>query len=177
MAPEQARGERVDRRADVFAAGMIIWEILAGRRLFKGVTDVAVLQRIVGNQIPSPRTVAPDVPERLEAICMKALAHRREDRHATAADLATELEEALDALACAAPCATPASWSRRTSRPISSRFKALVESQLSGSRIGHDAHDPATFDPVRSGSGRGSSCRSSTRRRPSRRRTCAIRTR
>src|SRR4051812_36002706 len=96
MAPEQAMGERVDRRADIFGAGMILWEMLAGRRLFKGVADVAVLQKIVNNQIPSPMTIKPDVPVRLEVICMKALAHDRNNRYATAADFAADLEDAIE---------------------------------------------------------------------------------
>ena len=54
MAPEQALGERVDRRADVFSVGMILWEVLAGKRLFKGVPDVAILQKIVGRLRPEP---------------------------------------------------------------------------------------------------------------------------
>ena len=97
MAPEQAMGEKVDRRADIFTVGMILWEVLAGKRLFKGVPDVAVLQKIVNGGIPSPRTIDPDVPEQLEAICMKALAHNREDRYATAAEMAAALEAATDA--------------------------------------------------------------------------------
>jgi serine/threonine protein kinase len=98
MAPEQAMGERVDCRADVFSVGMMLWEALAGTRLFRGVNDVVVLQRIAAGDIPSPRTVRPDIPENLEAICMKALSHDKEDRHASARDLQHALEKALEEL-------------------------------------------------------------------------------
>src|SRR4051794_19400998 len=87
MAPEQAQGERVDRRADIFSVGVMLWEAATGKRLWKGVPDIPILQRLLSGEIPKPRTVRPEVPERLEAIIMKALAHRREDRYANAVDL------------------------------------------------------------------------------------------
>ena len=95
MAPEQAMGEKVDRRADIFSCGMILWEMLTGRRMFKGVPDVAALQRIVSGDLPTVRSVVPDVPERLEQICAKALAQNRDVRYATAADMAADLEDAI----------------------------------------------------------------------------------
>jgi len=95
MAPEQAQGEKVDRRADIFSVGMMLWDVLGGRRPFQGLQDVAILHKIMLGDIPRPSTAAPDVPAALEAICMKALAHDREDRFATAAEMATALEEAL----------------------------------------------------------------------------------
>jgi serine/threonine-protein kinase len=98
MAPEQAQGERVDRRADVFSVGMILWEVLAGHRPFRRMPDVAVMNKIIRGDIPSPRSVDPGIPASLEAICMKALALRREDRFETAAEMAAALELALDAL-------------------------------------------------------------------------------
>jgi serine/threonine-protein kinase len=96
MGPEQARGERVDRRADVFSVGVMLWEAATGKRLWKGVPDITILQRLLAGEIPTPRSVKPDVPEKLEAIILKALAHQREDRYATAADLAMDLEGFLD---------------------------------------------------------------------------------
>ena len=98
MAPEQALGEKVDRRADVFAVGIMLWEALAGRRPFKGHNDVVILQKLVAGEIPSPGTVREDIPELLEAICMKALAHDREERYATAEDMQRALEAALEKL-------------------------------------------------------------------------------
>jgi serine/threonine-protein kinase len=98
MAPEQAMGERVDARADVFSVGMMLWEALAGKRLFRGMNDVVVLQRIASGDIPSPRTERPDIPELLEAVCMKALAHDRHERYPSARALQHALEQALEAL-------------------------------------------------------------------------------
>jgi serine/threonine-protein kinase len=96
MAPEQARGERVDRRADIFSAGVMLWEAATGRRLWKGIPDLTVLHRLINGDIPAPRDIDPEVPEGLEKIVMKALALRREDRYSTSVELATALEELLD---------------------------------------------------------------------------------
>jgi serine/threonine protein kinase len=96
MAPEQARGERVDRRADIFSAGVMLWEAATGRRLWKGIPDLTVLHRLINGDIPSPRDIDPEVPEALENIVMKSLALRREDRYSTSVELATAIEEMLD---------------------------------------------------------------------------------
>jgi serine/threonine-protein kinase len=96
MGPEQARGERVDRRADLFSVGVMLWEAAAGKRLWKSVPDITILQRLLAGDIPSPRSVNPATPEGLEAIVLKALAQSRDDRWATAHDLQIALEEYLE---------------------------------------------------------------------------------
>ena len=96
MAPEQGRGERVDRRADIFSVGVMLWEAAVGKRLWKGVPDITILQRLLAGEVPTPRSARPEVPEKLEAIIMKALAHQRDDRYATAADLQAALETYLE---------------------------------------------------------------------------------
>jgi serine/threonine protein kinase len=97
MAPEQARGEPVDRRADLFSIGILLWEAATGTRMWKGVPDLSLLQRLLNGDIPTPRSISPDVPERLEAIILKCLALDREDRYATALDLQAALDAHLDA--------------------------------------------------------------------------------
>jgi serine/threonine protein kinase/ABC-type branched-subunit amino acid transport system substrate-binding protein len=92
VAPEQARGETVDRRADVYSVGVVLWELLTGRRLWSGLTQIEMLRRVVAGDVMTPRSVDPRIPAELEEICMKALAFRREDRYGTAAELATDLE-------------------------------------------------------------------------------------
>src|SRR5580700_9413380 len=96
MAPEQARGERVDRRADLFSMGVMMWEAATGKRLWKGVPDITILQRLLSGEIQTPRSVKPEVPEKLETIIMKALSHQREDRYETAADLQNAVDAYLE---------------------------------------------------------------------------------
>ena len=98
MAPEQARGGAVDRRADLFACGIVLWEALATKRLFKGDGEAETLNRVLYDAIAPPSSVRPDVPQPLEAICMKALSRDVDERYATAQDFGDELEKAARAL-------------------------------------------------------------------------------
>ena len=94
MAPEQARGTEVDRRADIFAMGIVIWECLAQKRLFKGEGEADTLNRVLYEPIPSCKLANPDVPAALEAVVMKALDRNRDKRFDTASDLGDALEKA-----------------------------------------------------------------------------------
>jgi serine/threonine protein kinase len=92
MSPEQVQGRPLDRRSDVFAIGIVLWELIAGRRLFAGDAEFAVLQRIVEGVVPPLSTVRPDVPPALEAAVMRALHSDRDQRYPTARDLQRDLE-------------------------------------------------------------------------------------
>jgi serine/threonine protein kinase len=98
MAPEQARSEKIDRRADVFAMGICLWEMLARRRLFKSEAEGETLNRLLYEPIPLLRSVDPELPAELEAICAKALARDLDQRFATAAEFSDALEDAARAL-------------------------------------------------------------------------------
>jgi serine/threonine-protein kinase len=96
MAPEHAVGQNVDRRADIFCVGVILWEIATGRRMWKDMDDLQIVQALVRGEIPrSPRSIDPTVPEQIDAICVKALAQRPEDRYATAEEFRADLEQFL----------------------------------------------------------------------------------
>jgi serine/threonine protein kinase len=96
MSPEQACGADVDRRTDIFACGVILWNVATGSRLWLDRSDAEVAQALRdGDYEPSPRSLFPAVPEELDAICRKALAFRREDRYATADDMRAALEAFL----------------------------------------------------------------------------------
>ena len=92
MSPEEARGDAIDRQSDLFAFGVMLWKAATGQRLWRGLTGMQTLYRLHSGDIPSPRTVNPTVPERLEAICMRALAHDRAQRYATAAEMRADLD-------------------------------------------------------------------------------------
>jgi hypothetical protein len=93
MAPGQMRGEAVDRRADIYSAGCLLWAIAARQKLWKDVPDIKIMRRVVLGDVPSPRTVDPECAEELVRIIAKALAPSREDRYATALELQTDLEQ------------------------------------------------------------------------------------
>jgi len=100
MAPEQARGAAIDRRADLFSCGIVLWEALALKRLFKGDGEAATLNRVLFDPIAPPSTHQADIPASLEAVCMRALARDPDQRFATAEAFADELEREARGLSC-----------------------------------------------------------------------------
>jgi serine/threonine-protein kinase len=92
MAPEQIMAARVDRRADVFAAGIVLHEALTGQRLFRARDESEAIRLVCEEPIPTPSSRCPDVPPALDAIVMCALDRDRERRFATAALFLEELE-------------------------------------------------------------------------------------
>ncbi|MGH7434406.1 MAG: serine/threonine-protein kinase, partial [Polyangiaceae bacterium] len=99
MAPEQARGDtEVDHRADIFAAGVVLWEVLVGRRLFKGDGEAQTLNKVLTDPIPAVGSAWPGVPPSLEAITARALERDRTIRYGTARELAEDLEKEARAL-------------------------------------------------------------------------------
>jgi serine/threonine-protein kinase len=97
MAPEQAEGiSGIDRRADVFSLGVVLWEALAGRRMWDVGNDIAILGSLHQKLIPSIRDFAKDVPEELLAVVDRAVAHDRERRFPTALAFHEALEAAVE---------------------------------------------------------------------------------
>jgi eukaryotic-like serine/threonine-protein kinase len=92
MAPEQCLGNPVDRRADLFALGVVLWECATGQRLFKRKTTYETYQAIVQGEVPAPSRINPRVDAYLEQIIVRALCYRPEDRFATAEELGDALE-------------------------------------------------------------------------------------
>ena len=120
MAPEQARGERVDARADVFACGVILWESVVGRRLWAGKNDAAIMYALHTGEIPPPRDVLPSVPDALDAMCRRALAVQPSDRF----ESAEALRDAIEAYLGTRP-------NRPTRRALGERVARLFDSERS----------------------------------------------
>lgn len=97
MSPEQALGEVVDRRTDVFALGIILYQLTTGKHPFRGESDLVTLQNIVSDKpIVSPRAYDKQYPRKLENVVMKALDRRRESRYQTCAELEAALDDVFD---------------------------------------------------------------------------------
>lgn len=95
MAPEQATGGDVDGRADVFSVGVILWELIAGRRLTAGLSGREIIMRRIRGDEPKIITVMPSADAALAAICDRAMAADPDDRYAQAADMQSALEKWL----------------------------------------------------------------------------------
>jgi serine/threonine-protein kinase len=95
MAPEQAAGEEtIDRRADVFAAGIVVWEELAAKRLFKAENEAATLSRVMTEPVPALTTIVPGLSTALSNVVARALERNPEQRFASCAQFADALEAA-----------------------------------------------------------------------------------
>ncbi|MFZ5890349.1 MAG: serine/threonine-protein kinase [Myxococcota bacterium] len=98
MAPEQAQGdERLDRRADVFSAGIVLWEALTAKRLFKADNEAATLSRIMSEPVPNLARIAPHVGSEVSEVVMRALDRDRERRFTSCAQFADALEASAQA--------------------------------------------------------------------------------
>jgi len=91
MSPEQVRGEIVDRRSDVFACGALLWELICGRRLFGGESDIAVLEKVRTADVPLPATVNPAVPKALSNVVLGALAADPRARYQSCGEMHDDL--------------------------------------------------------------------------------------
>lgn len=96
MSPEQAEGQPIDPRTDVFALGIVLWELLANDRLFTGSNEAAILRKVRDCQVPPIRKINPTVPQELERIVMKALAKDKNVRYQTAANFHRDLNRFLN---------------------------------------------------------------------------------
>ncbi len=95
MPPEQLRGETVDRRADVYASAVVLWELLTGKRLFAADSPAATMMLVLEQAVLPPSHFNPEVREALDGIVMRGLAHDAELRYSTAEQMAQALEQAV----------------------------------------------------------------------------------
>ena len=97
LAPEQIRGESIDKRVDVFALGIVLHELLTLRPLFRGANDAETLNRVLTMEVPVPEHVRPGVPPGLGAVALRALQRDRERRLPSAEALADSIEAVAEA--------------------------------------------------------------------------------
>ncbi|HET9991218.1 MAG TPA: serine/threonine-protein kinase [Kofleriaceae bacterium] len=97
MSPEQANGEQLDGRSDLFAVGIMLWEMLVGRRLFVGDDTRATLAAVLFGQVPRPRSLRSEIPKDLERVVMKLLERDLPARYPTAEAAIHDLLECHDA--------------------------------------------------------------------------------
>ena len=94
MSPEQVQGLPVDARADLFAAGVVLYQLLTGKRPFDGETDFAIIQQIVGHAPAAPTSFNPQLPPAIDGVMARALVKSRDQRFATAQEFASALQAA-----------------------------------------------------------------------------------
>lgn len=92
LSPEQARGERLTPQTDIFSLGVVLWEILTGKRLFRRPERLLTLQAVMEAPIPDPRSLRPDVPPELSRCVLRALARSPSERYSNAMEMLLDLE-------------------------------------------------------------------------------------
>ncbi|HEY5241398.1 MAG TPA: serine/threonine-protein kinase, partial [Polyangiaceae bacterium] len=95
MSPEQVAGEPIDRRTDVFALGVVLWELTTGQRLFRMESDLDTLAKVQECNVPRPSTIVRGYPIDLEKIVMKALAKTKNERYRTSREFSRALQSLL----------------------------------------------------------------------------------
>jgi WD40 repeat protein len=136
MSPEQARGDRraLTARADVYALGVILYELLTGRTPFIGESGLEILERVQGDPTPCPGAANPDVPRDLRAVCRRCMEKDPRDRYASAADLAEDLGRFLGGYPVKArrlrPLTRAARWAGRN--PLGTAAVVVITGLLAG---------------------------------------------
>jgi len=95
IAPEQALAHELDQRADLWSMGVVLWEVLTGRRLFKSVNELATLQETLQGEIKLPSAFRPELPTELDTICMRALERDVDARYQSAQEMKDDLDRYL----------------------------------------------------------------------------------
>ena len=151
MAPEQIIGTPLDRRADIYSVGVMLWEVLSGKQIWRGRSEAETLRGVASGEFPA---LPPDAPEELQQICRTAMAYQPQRRYATAAALRDELADYIAQRA-----------TQRRERGIGAvltelfaeerqRIRQLVDAELKGVRTGtgriplfNDARAPSSSEP------------------------------
>jgi eukaryotic-like serine/threonine-protein kinase len=141
LSPEQARGERVDARSDLYSTGCLLYELLTGRPPFTGDSPVAIAyQHVRENPIP-PSRVDPEIPGWADAIVLKAMAKDPADRYQSAGEMRQDIQRALSGMPVAAPTRTE--LYQGTRRMGQGTMQAGATSAIPAYRYGEDDEPPA----------------------------------
>ncbi|MBK9266940.1 MAG: serine/threonine protein kinase [Polyangiaceae bacterium] len=151
MSPEQLRRRELDRRADVFAAGAVLYEALTGERLFEGRDEADILIGVLADEIPTVSRAIPDVGLEVDEVLARALCREREERFPTARAFAEALERALPP----APATDVAAFVERFGQSEFSRRRNAIRAFVDGQTIDvpalDDGHGSAASVEARSG--------------------------
>jgi serine/threonine-protein kinase len=148
MAPEQVRGDPLTRRTDVYAASVVLWEALTGKRLFYAENEASVLARVLCAEVPAPTAIVPELPRSLDRVVLRGLDRDPAKRYATAREMAAD----LDACSAAALPAEIGEWVQATATDeLRQRAAHIAEVERSASEVPPpltSSHDSSGVGPT-----------------------------
>ena len=152
MAPEQLHDRPLDRKTDVYAAGVVLWEVLTGQRFHGDASEASIVERVLYGTVAPPTSVIPSLPPAIDAVVLQALARDPDARHATARDMA----DAVEAVLGIASMSDVSAWVHDVAGAELARRAALVaqvESSATGSQraITFDTQTAAADDTLAEG--------------------------
>jgi len=127
MSPEQLNQQPVDRRSDIWGLGVVAWELLTGRRLFRATSEGETVLSVLSRPIPPPSRFAGGVPRQLDAIVLRALSRDQETRYSSARELVRALEAFLAASGDTVPTMDVADWVEELFPGVAARSDGLVQ--------------------------------------------------
>ena len=135
IAPEQALAQEVDHRADLWSMGVVLWEMLTGRRLFKSANELATLNETLHAEIKLPSSFEPELPAELDTICLRALQRDPAQRYQSAHEMKEDLERFLHSLPRAPGRKQIARLMSERFDPIREAHKTVLAQCLQGTAI------------------------------------------
>ncbi len=148
MSPEQARGKPIDRRSDLFALGIVLFELTTSRRLFRGESDIETLKLVISSRIPPPTSLDPTYPPELERIVLRALQRDPQGRYQTAAELEADLRGYLKEKRIVVPQSGIAGLLKRVVGQRIEQRRRAVRSALKSLTAGITIPDLISNEPV-----------------------------
>jgi TonB family protein len=148
MSPEQAWGKPIDHRSDLFSLGCVLHEMLTGERLFRGDSDMTILELVRKAEVGEPSRSSPDVPAGLDAIVLKALAREPEDRYTTGSEMLRDLESILYSYTPAPGSADVAIYLNRVREMEAEAHAPRATPQPAPAREAEEAAPPAPAEAV-----------------------------
>jgi serine/threonine-protein kinase len=130
MAPEQTGAEAIDRRADVYSVGSMLWAVAAGQKLWKDTPDVQIMRRVINGEVPTPQSVNPGCDNELNRIVMKALALDPSQRFQSALEMQHELERYAESTGGVVKQKEIAQYVSTLFEETRAKLKLLIERQL-----------------------------------------------
>lgn len=146
MAPEQVRGRALDARSDLFSLGVVLYELVAGRKLFQRDNQMATIRAVTEDEIPAPSTLIDGLPELVDAIVLKAVSRAPDERYQSGNDLADDLMKALEAMPEAVDQRSVSQWMSEQFRNELGEVEAVVQKVLQAPEQSDATIDLSTFD-------------------------------